>query len=77
MIIGCNFTTDSEHSFENAMIQLIHRDIIDADRLDHALRDVWAAGYNTSTINAQRLIATHLLKRVKMGCIMFATLQRL
>lgn len=62
MIIGCPFTTDSEHSFENAMIQLIHGDIIDADRLDYALRDVWAAGYNTSTINVQRLIDNTLIE---------------
>ncbi len=67
MIIGCHFLTDSEHSFENAMIQLIHGDIIDADRLDYTLRDVWAAGYNTSTINVQRLIDNTLIEKGEDG----------
>lgn len=67
MIIGCSFTTDSHYSFENSMIQLIHGDIIDADRLDYAMRDVWAAGYNTSTINVDRLIDNTIIEKGEDG----------
>lgn len=55
MVIGCYYQEQGK-SFENAMIQLIHGDNIDADRLDYALRDVWAAGYNAASINVQRII---------------------
>lgn len=57
MIIGCKYVVDKEHkSFENAFIDLIHGDIIDADGLDYACRDAWASGYCTSKIDVDRLI---------------------
>lgn len=43
-------------SFENAMIELIHGDIIDADGLDYVCRDVWAGGYKNFSIDLNRLI---------------------
>lgn len=45
-------------SFENAMIELIHGDIIDADGLDYVCRDVWAGGYRNFNINLNRLIGS-------------------
>lgn len=57
MIVGCKYVADKEHkSFENAFIDLIHGDIIDADGLDYACRDAWASGYCTSKIDVDRLI---------------------
>lgn len=57
MIIGCKYMTNKKHkSFENAFIDLIHGDIIDADGLDYACRDAWASGYCTSKIDVDRLI---------------------
>ena len=41
----------------------MHGNIIDADRLDYACRDVWASGYSTSSIDLRRLIsALHIMK---------------
>lgn len=55
MIIGLHYS-DPLHTFENAMIELIHGDIIDADGLDYVCRDVWASGYYTTMIDLERLI---------------------
>lgn len=44
---------------------MLHGNIIDADRLDYACRDVWASGYSTSSIDLRRLIsALHIMKKV-------------
>lgn len=59
MITGVKFSDVSTrfNQISNGFISLLHGDIIDADRLDYACRDVWASGYATSTIDAQRLIS--------------------
>jgi len=56
MIIGLKYADVARHSLENAMIELIHGDVIDADGLDYACRDTWAAGYSTTSIDVDRLI---------------------
>lgn len=56
MIIGLKYLDNANHSLENAMIELIHGDVIDADGLDYACRDTWAAGYSTTKIDVERLI---------------------
>lgn len=68
MIIGCKYVEDKEHkSFENAFIDLIHGDIIDADGLDYACRDAWASGYCTSKIDVDRLIDSISIEKDKDG----------
>ena len=59
MITGVKFTdTKSRYNqIANGFIVLLHGDVIDADRLDYACRDVWASGYATSTVDALRLIS--------------------
>lgn len=56
MIIGLYYSDTARHSFENAMIDLIHGDVIDADGLDYVCRDSWASGYRTSNVDVKRLI---------------------
>lgn len=58
MITGYKYLEDdiAKNSFENAMIELIHGDIIDADGLDYVCRDVWAGGYKNFSIDLNRLI---------------------
>lgn len=58
MIIGCKYQRSVNKSFENALIDLIHGDIIDADGLDYVKRDSWASGYSTSSVNTERLISS-------------------
>ncbi len=57
MIIGCKYQDEVHNSFENAFIDLIHGDIIDADGLDYVKRDSWASGYSTSSVDTERLIS--------------------
>ena len=52
-------------SFENAMIELIHGDIIDADGLDYVCRDVWAGGYKNFKIDLSRLINSIFIDKDK------------
>lgn len=56
MIIGLYYRDCVNHSFENAMIDLIHGDVIDADGLDYVCRDAWASGYSTTSVDVERLI---------------------
>ena len=62
MIIGCHYK-DPAKQIENCFISLLHGDVIDADRLDYACRDVWASGYCTSTIDLNRLISAIHIKK--------------
>lgn len=55
MITGQKYH-DCERSLENCFIELLHGDIIDADRIDYACRDVWASGYATAKFDVGRLI---------------------
>lgn len=64
MIIGWKYSEDTPSSqVKNCFIELLHGDVIDADRIDYACRDVWASGYSTATIDVQRLVnAMHIRK---------------
>lgn len=58
MITGYKYLENKipKQSFENAMIELIHGEIIDADGLDYVCRDVWAGGYKNFSIDLNRLL---------------------
>lgn len=64
MIIGCWYSSNTKQ-IENCFISLLHGDVIDADRLDYACRDVWASGYCTSTFDLKRLISAIHIKQNK------------
>ena len=57
MILGVDYSSFNKKYIENCFISLLHGQVIDADRLDYACRDVWASGYSTSTIDLSRLIS--------------------
>lgn len=58
MIIGCFYKNEKEkYLIQNCFISLLHGDIVDADRLDYACRDVWASGYTTASVDIDRLVA--------------------
>ncbi|PKP05698.1 MAG: hypothetical protein CVU10_10125 [Bacteroidetes bacterium HGW-Bacteroidetes-5] len=61
MILGCKFKTSSEEyrrQILNCFISLLNGHEIDADRIDYSIRDKWATGLNTTTINIERLLST-------------------
>lgn len=64
MIVGWKYPEEEIiNQIKNCFIELLHGDIIDADRIDYACRDVWASGYSTATVNVQRLVkAIHIRK---------------
>lgn len=64
MIVGWKYPEEETiNQIKNCFIELLHGDIIDADRIDYACRDVWASGYSTATVNVHRLInAIHIRK---------------
>lgn len=64
MIIGCYYKKEKkEHELHNCFISLLHGDVIDADRIDYACRDVWASGYSTSSIDVDRVVSSIHVKR--------------
>ena len=62
MIVGCKYSAASK-SLENAFVELLHSDVLDADGLDYACRDAAMAGYSTNNIDVERLIAEIYIKR--------------
>lgn len=64
MIIGVKYPEDTdEHQIKNRFIELLNGEIIDADKIDYACRDVWASGYSAAQIDIQRITkAIHIKK---------------
>lgn len=62
MVIGCKFTKDSEveKQLVNCFIDALHGEV-DADRLDYAERDQWAAGFSSARIQTERLLRSILI----------------
>lgn len=66
MIIGCFYKREKDtYQLHNCFISLIHGDVVDADRMDYACRDVWASGYCTSSIDIMRIVSALHIKRSK------------
>ena len=64
MIIGaCYEKQKKEYELHNCFISLLHGDVVDADRIDYACRDVWASGYSTSSIDVDRIVSAIHIKR--------------
>jgi len=59
MIIGCKYkdSDDQKNQIKNEIISLLNGHAIDVDKLDYAARDRWASGYNSSSVDLDRLIS--------------------
>lgn len=67
MIIGCKYdklkeSSDVYHQICDCFIELLNGKEIDADRTDYVIRDKWATGLNTATIDLTRLYSSIHLK---------------
>lgn len=62
MIIGCSFNRDDsiEKQLVNCLIKALHGEV-DADRLDYAVRDQWAAGFSSARIQTERILRSILI----------------
>lgn len=60
MIMGIKYM-DSVHSLHNCFIELLHGDIIDADKFDYICRDKWASGYQSNSVDVDRIINSIVL----------------
>lgn len=62
MIIGCKYNRDNtiERQLVNCLIKALHGEV-DADRLDYAVRDQWAAGFSSARIQTERLLRSILI----------------
>lgn len=61
MIMGIKYTCpelSKDKQIYNCFISMLNGHLIDADRLDYALRDKWATGLNTVSINIDHLLST-------------------
>lgn len=67
MIIGAFYIKEkTSHELHNCFISLLHGDVVDADRIDYACRDVWASGYCTSMIDVKRIVAAIHIRKEKI-----------
>ena len=59
-IVGYRYSVDSDNGLpgclENVLIDMLHSDTIDVDRLDYLIRDSFVLGYDSITIDYQRLL---------------------
>lgn len=69
MILGCRFSSNISDVYRfpyeiyNCFIGLLNGDEIDADRTDYAIRDRWATGLNTATVDIKLLFSSiHIAK---------------
>jgi HD superfamily phosphohydrolase len=60
MIIGCRYKNNNTplNQIKNCLINLLNDNIIDVDKLDYAARDMWASGYNISSVDMERLLSS-------------------
>ncbi len=54
--LGSRNADHVENSFLNCLIQLLHSQTIDVDRLDYLIRDAFATGFKTVSVDYQRLL---------------------
>ena len=54
-----------EHAVYNALISLLHSSTIDVDRLDYLIRDAFVMGYNSISIDYNRLLNSVTLVQVR------------
>lgn len=64
MIIGCRYNDDNdiEKQLVNCFVSVLHGEV-DADRLDYAVRDQWAAGFSSGRIDIERIMRSMLIVR--------------
>ena len=55
MIMGFPYRTP-EKSLDDCLISLLHGDVIDADKIDYICRDKWASGYQSNSVDIDRII---------------------
>lgn len=69
MIIGCFYSNKNvdANQLRNCFVSLLHGDLVDADRLDYACRDIWASGYSTCAIDLSRIINALHIRKTKDG----------
>ena len=60
MIMGIKYG-DSLYSLHNCFIDLLHGDVIDADKFDYICRDKWASGYQSNSVDVDRVINSIVL----------------
>lgn len=60
MIMGLTYD-ECDKSLENCFISLLHGDVIDADKFDYICRDRWASGYQSNSVDIERIIRSVIL----------------
>ena len=55
MIMGFSYR-NLDKSLDDCLISLLHGDVIDADKIDYICRDKWASGYQSNSVDIDRII---------------------
>lgn len=56
--------TDSLHSFLNCLISLLNSSVIDVDKLDYLIRDAYITGFETVSIDYERLLRSIRIRKI-------------
>lgn len=57
--------TDSLHSFLNCLISLLNSAVIDVDKLDYLIRDAYITGFETVSIDYERLLRSIRIRKIE------------
>lgn len=73
-ILGIKYKKDKlfKSAVCNALIQLLNSSIIDVDRLDYIMRDTQMSGFDSTSIDIERLLESVTIVRDKNGIYYFA-----
>ncbi len=71
-IIGLKYKAHSSKNnfsivFKNSIIGLLNGDLIDVDKLDYVVRDAYVTGYNSLTLDIERLLSGYTIVRSAGG----------
>ena len=68
-IVGYPYTlkTEEKYSFLNCMISLLNSTVIDVDKLDYLIRDAYITGFETISIDYERLLTSIRLRKTENG----------
>lgn len=58
-IIGALYTNNEKYLYQNAIIQMLNGKVIDVDKLDYLIRDAYVTGYDSVSLDVDRLLNSY------------------
>ncbi len=64
-IIGAPYKETEKYLYQNAIIQMLNGKVIDVDKLDYLIRDAYVTGYDSVSLDVDRLLDSYTILEYK------------